>query len=76
MTVPDPKEQVRRAKAALAERLRHVDGITGLGIGKSFASGEYIVRVTVRDGAAAGRVPPDCEGVPVEISISGDFEAG
>ena len=71
----DPRDQVRHAKAALAARLSGVAGITGLGIGKSSFSGGLVVRVTVEDERAAELVPKDCEGVPVEVSISGEFKA-
>jgi len=75
MPSSDPRDPVRRAKAALALRLKDVAGVTSLGIGKAFLSGEYIVRVTVRDRSTADQIPSDCEGVPVEVSVSGDFEA-
>lgn len=75
MPEPDPRDLVRRAKTSLAERLKNVAGITSLGIGKAAGSGDYIVRVTVRDRKAAEQVPADCEGVAVEVSVSGDFEA-
>ena len=67
------KEQVRHAKAQLADLLRDVAGITSLGIGKARLTGGYVVRVTVRDAAAARNVPESCEGVPIEVSVSGDF---
>ena len=69
------KEKVRNAKTELANALRDVAGITSLGIGKIRATGDYCVRVTVQNEATAKRVPKSCQGVPVEVSVSGDFFA-
>lgn len=69
------RDRVRRAKAQLGDLLRNVSGITSVGIGKARLTGDYIVQVTVRDEAAAKRVPDTCEGVAVEVSVTGEFEA-
>ena len=71
----DSRETARSAKAALAERLSGIGGITSLGIGKSASSGRYIVRVTVEAPAVADLVPRESEGVEVEVSVSGEFKA-
>ncbi len=69
------RDEVRNAKAALAAQLKDVGGITSMGIGKATLSSGYIVRVTVRDERTAKKIPPQSEGVPVEVSVSGDFSA-
>ena len=75
MSCAPSRDEVRSAKAGLAERLKDVAGITSMGIGKGAVSGGYIVRVTVLDGKTAKKIPPQYEGVPVEVSVSGEFTA-
>ncbi len=75
MSATPSRDDVRHAKSGLASSLKDVKGITSLGIGKAKPTGHYVVRVTVMDQAAAEKVPHQFEGVPVEVSISGEFTA-
>ncbi len=67
-------EQVRKAKEALKVKLNRAPWLRGIGIGKSSA-GSYVVRVLVQQLSHEVReaLPPEIEGVPVEVDVVGDI---
>jgi hypothetical protein len=67
-------EQARRAKETLRARLSRPAWLRGVGIGID-ASGSHLVRVMVAEMTDEVRraLPPQVDGVPVEVDVTGDF---
>jgi hypothetical protein len=62
-------EELRRAKQRARERLSTMAGFGGVGVC------DGTVRVYVRDAEAAGNLPVDIDGVPVEAVVVGEIRA-
>lgn len=58
-----------RAKALAKERLSELDGVLGFGIG------DGTVRIYVQREDVKTCLPPDIDGVPIEVVVTGDIVA-
>jgi len=67
-------DQARAAKARLRSQLAGRDGIRGVGISRG--SDGYEVQVNLLQEAAGEHVPPQVDGVPVHVRVSGQIQAG
>jgi hypothetical protein len=63
--------QARTAKRKLAERLRNLAALRGIGI--AVLEGGYGVKVNFATRPEAGTVPDDVDGVPVIVDIVGSI---
>ncbi len=57
------------------ERLMAIEGVEGVGVSQDAVGGRAIV-VYVRDAEAAKRVPPEIDGLNVQVQITGPITAG
>jgi hypothetical protein len=58
------------------DKLMKLDGVVGVGLGTN-AGGQFVIKVMVKDEAAAKNplIPKQLEGVPVEVTVTGEFRA-
>ena len=57
----------------LESKLMGIDGVKGVGIGRS-ATGDDTVVVYVRDASVIARVQSEIEGTPVEFEVTGEID--
>ena len=75
-----PESDAEPASGIHAVRQRHerdlaaIDGVVGLGIGRSRAGDDAIV-VYLRDASVEARVPSELEGYPVVTVVTGTVDA-
>jgi hypothetical protein len=75
-----PGSDAEPASGIQAVRQRHerdlaaIDGVVGLGIGRSRAGGDAIV-VYLRDASVEARVPSELDGYPVVTVVTGAVDA-
>ena len=79
--MPDQPEEVGRSEATVEavrsrneSRLMAIEGVVGIGVGQTAAGDDAIV-VYLRDESVRQRVPATIEGYPLEIVVSGGFDA-
>jgi hypothetical protein len=68
-TAPTGRDAARAAKSTLAESLAGQPGVVGIGLARRETG--YVVKVDLADETAAGRVPPDVDGVQVVTEVVG-----
>jgi hypothetical protein len=66
--------EARAAKARLRSELAGRDGVRGVGITR--AANGYQVRVNLQQESDRAQVPPQVDGVPVDVRVSGRIQAG
>lgn len=70
--IPTPDESLRRAIETASERLAGI--VEGVGQGTT-ADGRPAVAVMVAHAGLEGRIPAEIEGFPVEVIVTGAFQA-
>ena len=71
--IPATLDRARAAKQKLAERLRNVADVRGIGI--AVLDGGYGVKVNFGGRPPAGVVPDDVDGVPVIVDVVGPIRS-
>ena len=66
---------IRALKARHEARLLGVDGVEGVGIGEERGRPVITVYVAGRTEAIRREIPPELEGYPVRVVVSGEFRA-
>ncbi|HKG93529.1 MAG TPA: hypothetical protein VKA84_16595 [Gemmatimonadaceae bacterium] len=70
----DPATGIDRVRARHESRLLSMDGVVGVGLGRTSAGADVIL-VYVRDRAACDTLPGSLDGVPIEGIVTGTIRA-
>lgn len=68
------QSQVEHVRARHERALMAIDGVVGVGIGRT-RIGDYAIVLYLRDVSVKQRVPIQIEGYPVETTVTGEIDA-
>ena len=73
-TATTASSEIERVQQAHEHELMSIDGVEGVGIGKTQIGGDAIL-IYLRDAGARNRIPRSIDGYPVETLITGVIDA-
>ncbi|MCK9796062.1 hypothetical protein M1843_20155 [Isoptericola sp. 4D.3] len=68
-------DEARAAKPALREALQRVEGVRGVGLARRGDETDWVLQVNVVSLGARKDVPPQVDGVPVQVQVVGAVSA-
>ncbi|SKC76400.1 hypothetical protein [Krasilnikoviella flava] len=68
-------DEARAAKPALREALESVEGVRGVGLAQRGDEADWVLQVNVVSLRARKDVPPQVDGVPVQVQVVGAVTA-